>query len=179
MSHLMTTHDNSLGAIITLKHTFHVSMFAIRTPIRFLRIIWLQGKLPFHLKSDNQVWGWIWIRLTSLSKFDVARHVGRIWVLGSSKLKGKRNQLIKTHQTRAKLYQSFLLWFSCQKCCRINIFCFFWKSESWILDSWIQVWFGNTKIFQLTWLQKLNHISYNTFVGMYFFLSKKLLFFNY
>ena len=75
MSHLMTTHDNSLSAIIILKDRFHVSTFAIRAPIGLLGIIGLQSELPLHLKSDNQEGAWIRIRLTGLSKFDVARHI--------------------------------------------------------------------------------------------------------
>ena len=66
--------DKSFVAIIRLQHTLHVSTFAIRTPIGFLRIIRLEGILPFHLKGDNQIGTRIWIRLTSLSKLDVARH---------------------------------------------------------------------------------------------------------
>ena len=83
-----STDDLSLGAIIILKNRFHISTFAIRTPIGLLRVIWLQGKLPFHLKGDNQVRAWIRIRLTGLSKLDVARH-SWIELLRFQKLKKK------------------------------------------------------------------------------------------
>ena len=70
----MTTHDNSLGAIISLKHALHVSTLAIRAPVGLLGIVRLHSILSLHLKGDNQVGTRIRIRLSGLSKFDVARH---------------------------------------------------------------------------------------------------------
>ena len=91
----MTTHDNSLGAIIILKHTFHISTFAIRAPIRFLRIVGFQGKLSLHLQCDNQVRTGIRIRLIALSKFYVARHVGLSGYSRTRNCKSRKVNLIK------------------------------------------------------------------------------------
>ena len=70
-----STNNQSLGAIIRLQHTLHVSTFAIRAPVRLFGIVRLKSILPFHLKGDHQVRTRIGIRLTGLSKLDVARHV--------------------------------------------------------------------------------------------------------
>ena len=73
-----SAHHFSLSAIIIFKHTFHVSTFAIRTPIWFLSIIRFLLKFSFHFKSNNQEWRWIWIHLSRLCFLLMARHDGRI-----------------------------------------------------------------------------------------------------
>jgi hypothetical protein len=70
----MSTHDNGLGAIITLKETLPVAMIIGGNPDGLLGIISLQHVLTLHLQGDNQVGERIRIRLTGLSKLDVSRH---------------------------------------------------------------------------------------------------------
>ena len=82
----MAHHDNSLGTIIALKHTFPVATLSIRAPIGLLGIVRLEGILSFHLQGDHQVGAWIRIWLTRLSKFYVARH-DLSWVKGFPKQK--------------------------------------------------------------------------------------------
>ena len=72
--HLMSTHDNCFGAVITLQQSFKIASLAIRTPVGLFGIIRLHRILPFHLQGDHQVGAWIRIGLSSLSKFNVARH---------------------------------------------------------------------------------------------------------
>ena len=75
----MTAHDDGLGAIITLKETLPESMVISRDPDGLLGVVGLEHVLPLHLQGDDQVRGWIRIRLSGLSKLDVARH--DCWVL--------------------------------------------------------------------------------------------------
>ena len=79
--YLMATHDNSLGAIITLKKTLPVSMIVSWDPDRLLGIIGLEHVFTLHLHGDNQVWCWIWIRLTGLAEFHVTGHLDEVFRL--------------------------------------------------------------------------------------------------
>ena len=71
----MTTHDNSFGAIIALKKALPEAMVISWDPDRLLGIVRLEHVLTLHLQGDEEIRSWIWIRLSGLSKLDVARHV--------------------------------------------------------------------------------------------------------
>ena len=71
----MTTHDDSFGAIIALKETLPESVVVGWNPDRLLGVIRLEHVLTLHLHGDNQIRQRIRIRLSSLSKLDMTRHV--------------------------------------------------------------------------------------------------------
>ena len=75
----MTTHNNGFGAVVTLEETLPETMVISWDPDRLLRVVGLEHVLTLHLQGDDQVRGWIRIRLTGFSKLDVARHVGEGW----------------------------------------------------------------------------------------------------
>jgi hypothetical protein len=71
----MATHDNGFGAIVALKKTLPEAVIIGGDPNRLFRVIGLEHVITLHLHGDNQVGKWIRIRLSGLSKLDVARHV--------------------------------------------------------------------------------------------------------
>ena len=75
-SYLVSTHDNSFGTVIVLQHALGIATFAVWAPVGLLGVIWLKHVLTLHLQGDHQEGAWIRIRLTGLTEFDVARHVG-------------------------------------------------------------------------------------------------------
>jgi len=72
---LMTTHDGSLGAIVTVEKTLSVASFWGWHPHRLLGIVRLQGILTFHFHRHHQIRQWVWIWLTRFSELDMTRHV--------------------------------------------------------------------------------------------------------
>ena len=75
-SYLVSTHDNGFGTVIVLQHALGIATFAVWAPVGLLGVIWLKHVLTLHLQGDHQEGAWIRIRLTGLTEFDVARHVG-------------------------------------------------------------------------------------------------------
>ena len=75
-SHLVSTHNNGFGTVIVLQHALGIATFAVWAPVGLLGVIWLKHVLTLHLQGDHQEGAWIRIRLTGLTEFDVARHVG-------------------------------------------------------------------------------------------------------
>ena len=72
--YLMATHDHSLGAIVTLEKTLPITVVISWNPDRLLGVIGLEHVLTLHLHGDDKVRQRIRIRLTGLSKLDVAWH---------------------------------------------------------------------------------------------------------
>jgi len=70
----VSTHDNSLSAIVALKETLPVAVVIGGNPDGLLGIVRLQHVLALHLQGDNEVGEGIGIRLAGLSKLDVSRH---------------------------------------------------------------------------------------------------------
>ena len=85
LTYLVSHHDSGLGSIVSLKHALGIATLAIRAPVGLLGVIGLEHVSTLHLKSDHQEGAWIGVRLASLSKFDVARHV-EFLVIGESEL---------------------------------------------------------------------------------------------
>jgi len=77
----MTAHDNSLGAIVAFKETLPEAMVIGGDPDRLLGIVGLEHVLALHLQRDDEVRGWIRIRLTGLTELDMARHVRILFFL--------------------------------------------------------------------------------------------------
>ena len=75
-SYLVSTHDNGFGTVIVLQHALGIATFAVWAPVGLLGVIWLKHVLTLHLQGDHQEGAWIRVRLTGLTEFDVARHVG-------------------------------------------------------------------------------------------------------
>ena len=75
-SYLMSTHDNGFGTVIVLQHALEIATFAVWAPVGLLGVIGQKHVLTLHLQGDHQEGAWIRIRLTGLTEFDVARHVG-------------------------------------------------------------------------------------------------------
>ena len=92
----MTAHNNGFGAVITLEETLPETVVISWDPDRLLRVVGLEHVLTLHLQGDNQVRGWIRIRLTGFSKLDMARHVGEGWfaVLQISGLKANNKETL-------------------------------------------------------------------------------------
>ena len=74
-SYLMTNHTSCFSSLIRLQHALLEASLTIRTPIGFPGIIRLEHVCPLHVHGDDEVGRRIGIRLTGLSKLDVARHV--------------------------------------------------------------------------------------------------------
>ena len=72
----MAKHASCLAPLIRHQQALFEVTISIRTPIGLLGVIGLQHVRPLHIHGDDEVRARIRIRLTRLSKLDVARHVG-------------------------------------------------------------------------------------------------------
>jgi hypothetical protein len=91
----MTTHDDSFGAIVAFKKTLPETVIISRDPDRLSGVIGLEHVITLHLHGDDQVGKWIRIRLSGLTKLDVARHVdeGLDWANVDQEVTAMREQM--------------------------------------------------------------------------------------
>ena len=66
-THLVTTHDSGLCAIVIIEKTFTVSTLAIGTPDGLLGVVRLEHVSPLHVHGDDEIGGWVGVGLTGLS----------------------------------------------------------------------------------------------------------------
>ena len=70
----MAQHDDGLLSIVALKETLAESVVVSWNPDGLLGVVGLEHVLTLHLQGDDKERARIRIRLTRLSKLDVARH---------------------------------------------------------------------------------------------------------
>ena len=74
-SDLMTDHHSGLLPVVRLQHRLRETSGSVRTPDRLLRVVRLGHGLSLHLHGDHEVRTGVRVRLSSLAKLDVARHL--------------------------------------------------------------------------------------------------------
>ena len=75
MQYLVTNGDVGLATLIGVEDALGVSTLAVGAPVGLLGVVGLEHVSALHLKGDHQEGAGIRVRLTGLSKLDVARHV--------------------------------------------------------------------------------------------------------